>query len=225
MTNLVSILKSRHHFANKGLYRPSYGFSSSHVQMWQLVHKEGWAPKNWCFIKLWCWRRLESSLDNKEIKPVNPKGNQLWILIGRTDAEAEAPTLWPPDAKSRLNEKDLDAGKRLRAEEGGNRGWGGWIASPTQQTWVWANSWRQWKTGKPSVLPSMGSQIVVHDLATEQLFHSIVIQTSIKGNLLPDPMSTNGMGCDQRVHRENTQCTVHSLRRKSAWNRKSSMTI
>ena len=93
MTNL-----NRHHFAGKGPYSQSYGFSSSHVQMWELDHKEGWVLKNWCFQIVVLQKTLESLLDCKEITPVNPKGNQPWIFIGRTDAEA--PTFWPPDAKS-----------------------------------------------------------------------------------------------------------------------------
>jgi len=102
--------KQRHHFANRGLYSHSFGFSNSHVQMWQLDHKEGWVPNNLCFQIVALEKTLESPLDCK-IKPVNPKGNQLWIFIRRTDAEAEAPVLWPPDAKSQLTEKDPDAGK------------------------------------------------------------------------------------------------------------------
>ena len=96
MTNSDSVLKKqRHYFANKGPYSQSYGFSSNHVWMWQLDHKEGWAPKNWCFQTVVLEKTLESPLDSKEIKPNNPKGNQSWIFIGRTDAEAEAPILWP----------------------------------------------------------------------------------------------------------------------------------
>ena len=79
----------------------SYGFSGSHVWMWELDHKEGLALKNWCFQTVVLDKTLESPLDCKEIKPVHPKGNQFWIFTGRTDAEAEAPILWPPDAKSR----------------------------------------------------------------------------------------------------------------------------
>ena len=93
------IKKQRHHFTNKSLYSQSYGFSSSHVRMWKLDHKEGWALKNWCFQIVVLEKILESPLDSKEIKPVDPKGNQLWIFIGRTDAEAEAPIFWPPDAE------------------------------------------------------------------------------------------------------------------------------
>ena len=102
--------KQRHHFANKGPDSWSYGFSSSHVWMWELSHKEGWAPKNWCFWTVVLEKTLESPMDSKEIKPVNPKGNQPWIFIGRTDAEAEVPILWPPDATDSL-EKTLMLGK------------------------------------------------------------------------------------------------------------------
>ena len=87
--------------------------------MWELDHKEGWAFKNWCFWTVILEKTLESPLDCKEIQPVHPKGNQFWIFIGRTDVEAEAPILWPPDAKSRLTEKDPDAGKDWRQEEKG----------------------------------------------------------------------------------------------------------
>ena len=112
MTNIDSMLKSRDiNFADKGSYRQSYGFSSSHVWMWELDHKEGWVPKNWCFQTVVLEKTLESPLDCKENKPVNPKGNQPWIFIGRTDAEAETPVTWPADAKNWLIRKDADAGK------------------------------------------------------------------------------------------------------------------
>ena len=87
--------------------------------MWELDHKEGRGPKNWCFRTVVLEKTLESPLDSKEIETVNPKGNKSWIFIGRTDAEAEVPTLWPPDAKSRLTGKDLDAGKDWEQEEKG----------------------------------------------------------------------------------------------------------
>ena len=92
------------------LYSQSYGFSSSHVWIWELDHKEGWVPKNDCFWTMVLEKTLESPLDCKEIKPVSPKGNQFWIFIGRTDAKAEAPIVWPPDRKSWLIGKDPDAG-------------------------------------------------------------------------------------------------------------------
>ena len=113
------IKKQRHYIADKGLYSQSYGFSSSHVWMWELDHNESWAPKNWCFWTMVLEKTLESPLDYKEIKPVNPKGNQSWIFIGRTDAEAEAPIFWPPDVKNWLIGKDPDAGKDWRQEEKG----------------------------------------------------------------------------------------------------------
>ena len=120
MTNLDSILKSRE-ITNKCVSSQSYGFSSSHVWMWQLDYKESWAPKNWCFWTVVLEKTLESPLDCKEIQPVYPKGNQSWIFIGRTDAEAEAPIFWPPNAKKWLIGKDTDAGKDWRQEEKGTR--------------------------------------------------------------------------------------------------------
>ena len=110
------IQKQRHYFANKGLSSQSYGFSRSHVWMWDLDYKESWMPKKWCFWTVVVEKTLESPLDCMEIKPFNPKGNQAWIFIGRTDAEA--PILWPSDAKSWLTGKYCDAGKDWRQEKG-----------------------------------------------------------------------------------------------------------
>ena len=110
--------KQRHYFVHKGPYSQTYGFTSSNVWMWEFDHKESWAPKNWCFWTM-VLKTLESPLDCKEIKPVNPKGNQIWIFNGRSDAEAEVPILWPPGAKNWLNWKDPDAGKIWRQEEKG----------------------------------------------------------------------------------------------------------
>ena len=124
--NKISVTKQWTHFKRsfkntyciyKGPYSQSYGFSSSHVWIWELDHKEGWVLKNWCFQTVMLEKTLPSPLDSKEIKPVNPKGNQLWLFTGRTDAKAEAPTLWPPDEKSWLSEKDPDAGKDWRQKE------------------------------------------------------------------------------------------------------------
>ena len=112
------IKKQRHSFANKGPSSQGYGFSSSHVWMWELDYKESWEPKNWCFWTVVLEKTLESPLDCKEIQPVHPKGNQLWIFIRRTDAEAETPILWPPDANW-LIWKDSDAGKDWRQEKKG----------------------------------------------------------------------------------------------------------
>ena len=163
-----NIKKQRHYFADKGPSSQSYGYSSSHVWMWELDHKKA---DHWRInaFELWCWRRLlvswsqlESSLDCKEIKPVNPKGNQSWIFIGRTDAEAETPIPWPPDANNWLIWKDTDAGKDWRQEEKGTTedemvGW----------TRVWASSRSWWWTGKPGLLQSIGSQRVGHNWVTE----------------------------------------------------------
>ena len=103
--------KQRHYFANRGLSSQSYDFSSNHVWMWDFDHKEVWVPKNWCFWTVMLEMTLESPLDCKEIEPVNPRGNQSWICIGRTDAEAEIPILWPPDWKTDSLEKTLMRGK------------------------------------------------------------------------------------------------------------------
>ena len=121
MTNLLvrqHIKKQRHYFVNKG--PSSQGcFSSSHVWMWELDYKERWVQKNWCFWTVVLEKTLESPLDCKEIQPVHPKGDQSWVFIGRTDVEAEAPILWPPDAKIWLIAKDPNAGKDWRQEEKG----------------------------------------------------------------------------------------------------------
>ena len=103
----------------RGPFSQSYGFSSSHVWISELDYKESWVPKNWCFWTVVLEKTLESPLDCKEIQPVHPKGNQSWIFIGRTDAEAETPILWPPDAKSCF-EKNLMLGK---IEGKRRRGW------------------------------------------------------------------------------------------------------
>ena len=116
MTNLDSILKSRD-FTSVTKVHQSYGFSSSHVWMWELDYKESWVPKNWRFWTVVLEKTLESPLNCKEIQPVNPKGNQSWIFIGRTDAEA--PILWLHDVKNWLTGKDSDAGKDWRWEEKG----------------------------------------------------------------------------------------------------------
>ena len=116
------IKKQRHYFADKGPSSQIYGFSSSHVWMWELDHEVGWMPKNWCFwtvvLTLESLETLESPLDGKEIKPVNPKRNQSWIFFGRADDEAEAPILWPSEAKNWLIRKDPDTGKDWRQEKG-----------------------------------------------------------------------------------------------------------
>ena len=162
------IKKQIHHFAIKDLYSQSYIFSSSHVWIWKLDHKEGWALQNGCFWTVVPEKTLESSLDSMEIKPVNPKGNQPWVFIGRTDAKVEAPILRPPDVKHGLIWKDPDSGKdweqeEKRAAEDVMVGWHHWLnGHEFEQT---PGEWRTENTG---VLQSMGSQRVGHNLATEQ---------------------------------------------------------
>ena len=132
MTSLDSILKSRHYFANKGPSSQGYGFCSGHVWMCELDYKESWVQKNWCFWTGVLEKTLESPLDCKEIQPVHPKGDQFWVFIGRTDAEAKTPILWPPDVKSWLTWKDPDAEKDWWWEEKGTTedemvGWHHWL--------------------------------------------------------------------------------------------------
>ena len=173
MTNLDSILKSRvitlptKVCLVKAMVSPvvMYGCES-----WTV--KESWAQKNWCFWTVVLEKTLESPLDCKEIQPVNPKGNQSWIFIGRTDAKADTPILWPSARHIRCEKpthwKRLWCWERLKVGgEGDDRGWDGWMASPTQWTWVCASSGGWWWTGKPGVLQSMGSQGVGYDWVTE----------------------------------------------------------
>jgi len=170
-------------------------------------HKVSWAPKNWCFWTVVLEKTLESPLDWKEIKPVNPKGNQSWKFIVGTDAEAEAPTLWPSAAKSLLIGKKPWCWKILKARgEGDDRGWDGWMASLTQWTWVSASSGRWWRTEKPSMLQSMGLQRVRHNCATEQqetltcmqqvMYAKIsFVMRSIRGENVKKPNVTNWEVC------------------------------
>ena len=163
MTNLDSIFKSRDitsptkvHLV-KAMVFPvvMYGCES-----WTVKKAEHWRID---VFELWCWRRLLSPLDCKEIQPVHPKGNQSWVFIGRTDAEAETPILWPPDAKKRPQcLESLKAGG-----EGDNRRWYGWMTSLTQWTWVWVSSRNWWWTGNPGMLQSIGLQRVGYGWATE----------------------------------------------------------
>ena len=133
VTNLDSLFKNqRHYFADKGLCSQSYGLSCSHVWMWELNYKGSWVSKNWCFWTVVLEKTLESPLDCKEIQPVNPKGNQSRVFIGKTDVETETPILWPPDMKNWLTEKDPDAEKDCGQEEKGMTedemvGWHHWL--------------------------------------------------------------------------------------------------
>jgi len=136
--------------------------------MWALDCEESWARKNWCFWTVVLEKTLESPLDCKEIHLVHSKGDQSWVFIGRNDAKAETPVLWPPHVKSWLIGKYSDAGRDLGAGgKGDDRGWDGWMASPTQWMWVWVNSRSWWWTGRAGVLRFMGSQRAGHDWATE----------------------------------------------------------
>ena len=154
------IKKQRHHFADTSPYSQSYSFSSSHVRMWELSHKEGWEPKNWCFPTVVLVKTLESPLGSKEIKPVNPSQSRkstlnihwkdwCWSWSSNTLATwCEEPTHW----------KRTWCWERLKAGgEGDDKGWDGWMASQTQWTWVWASSGRWWRRGKPGMLQPMGS--------------------------------------------------------------------
>ena len=160
--------KQRHHFADECAYSQSYDLSSSPVLMWELDRKEGRAPKNWCLWSVVLEKTLESPLDSKEIKLVNLKGNQPWILIGRTDAEA--PIFWSPDVNSQLIGKNSDAGKdwkqKKRASEAEMAGW------HHQWTWTWANFRRWWGTGQPALLQSMGLQRAGPNRVTEEQQYS-----------------------------------------------------
>ena len=168
MSNIDSVFKSRHHFEDKGPYSQTYGFCSSHVWMWESDHKEGWAPKNWHFWNEVLEKNLESHVDCKEIKPFNPRGNQPWIFIGRTDAEAKAPIFWPSDLKSWLTGKAPDAGRKCGQEEKGATedkmvGWYHWLnGHESEQT-------QRDSDGQRSLACcSSWGRRVGHDLDTEQ---------------------------------------------------------
>ena len=133
---------------------------------WELDYKESWVPKNWCFWTAVSEKTLESPLDRKEIQPVHPKGNQSWMLFGRTDAEVE--TTLATWCEELTHWKRPWCWERLKmGGEGDNRWWDSWMASLTRRTWVWVSSGSWWWTGTPGVLWSMGSQRVRHDWMTE----------------------------------------------------------
>ena len=157
------IKKQRHYFFNQIPSTQSYGFSSSHVWIWELDYKESWVAKNWRFWTVVLEKTLEHPLDCK-IKSVKPKGNQSWIFIGGTDAEAETSTLRPPDVKNLLIGTDTDAEKDWRLEEKETTedelvGWHHWLYGVSSRSWWW--------TGKPGMLQFMGLQRIRHDWATE----------------------------------------------------------
>ena len=169
MTNLDSRLKSRDiTLSTKVRLVKAMVLPVVHVWMWELDYKDSWGLKNWCFWTVVLEKTLESPLDCKEIQPVHPKGNQSFIFIGRTDVEAETPIPWPHHAKELTHWKRLWCWEGLGAGgEGDDRGWNGWMTSPTGWTWVWVNSGSWWWTGRPGVLRFMGSQRVGHDWVTE----------------------------------------------------------
>ena len=167
MTNLDTLLKSRDiTLPTKARLVKAMVFP---IVMWALDYKESWELKNWCFWAMVLEKTLESLLDCKGIQPVHPKGNQSWIFIGRTYAEAETWILWPLDWKLigkwvlATHWKRFWCWERLKTRrEGNDRGWNGWMASPTGWTWVWVSSRSWWWTGKPDMLQSLGSQRVEH---------------------------------------------------------------
>ena len=162
------IKKQRHYFANKGPSSQGYGFSSGHVRMWELDYKESWAPKNWCFRTVVLEKTFESTLDCKEIQSVHPKGDRSWVFIGKTDAKAETLNTLATWWEELTHLKRPWCWEILRAGgEGDDRGWDGWMASPTRWTWVWVDSGSWWWTGRPCVLWFIGSQRVGHDWVTE----------------------------------------------------------
>ena len=155
------------YFTNKGSSSQSYGFSSSHVWMWELDYKESWVPKNWCFRTVVLEKTPESPLDCKEIKPVNPKENQSWIFNWKDWCWSWNSNTLATWCEELTHWKRPWCWVRLKVGEGDDRGWDGWMASPTQWTWVWANSGSWWWTGRPGVLQSLWSQRVGHDWVTD----------------------------------------------------------
>ena len=160
------IKKQRHYCVNKGPSSRGHSFSSGHVWMWELDYKESWVPKNWCFWTVVLENTLESPLDCDEIKPVNPKGNQSWIFIGRTDAEAEIPTLWSPDGNS-SSEKTLMMGKIEGSRRRGRQRMRWLVGIADSMNRSLSRSWSWWWTGKPGMLQSIGSQSQTHNWVTE----------------------------------------------------------
>ena len=157
------IKKQRHYFVHKDPSSQGYGFSSSHVWMWEVDYKESWVLKNWCFWTVMLEKTLQSSLDCKAIQPVHPKGDQSWVLTGKTDVEAETPKFGHLMQRADSFEKTLMLGRIEGRRRRDNRGWDGWMASLSQWTWVWVSSGSWWWTGRPGVLQSTGSQRVRQD--------------------------------------------------------------
>ena len=161
------IKKQRHYFATKGPSSQGYDFSSGHVWMWELVYKESWALKNWCFWTVVLEKTLESHLDCKEIQPVHPKGDQSWCSLEGLMLKLKLQYFGYLMGRADSLEKTLMLGKIEGRGRGDDRGWDGWMASPTGWTWVWVDSGCWWWTGRPGMLRFMGSQRVRRDWATE----------------------------------------------------------
>ena len=166
----LRIKNQRHYFASRGPYCQSYGFSGSHIWMWELDHKEGWALKTWCFWIVVLEKTLESPLDCKEsklvnIKEINPEYSFEGLML-KLKFKYLCHLMWRTDSFEKTLMKE-----RLKAGEGDDSAWDSWTASPTQWIWIWVNSGRWWRTGKPGVLQSMGSQRVGHGWVTEQQQH------------------------------------------------------
>ena len=170
LDNLDNILKSRDItlWTKVHIVKAMFFFSRSHVWIWELDHKESWALKNWCFWTVVLEKTFEGPLDCKEIKPLHPKGNQSWIFIWNDwcwSCNSNPLATW---CKEMSHWKRPWSWERLKAGgEADDRGWDGWMASPTRWTWVWASSGSWWWTGKPGMLHSTGLQRVRHDWATE----------------------------------------------------------
>ena len=176
--------------------------------MWELDCEESLAPKNWWFWTVVLKKTLESPLDCKEIKPVHPKGDQSWVFIGRTDAEAETNIL-------ATSCEELTHWKRLWCWEGlgagggrEDRGWDGWVVSPTQWTWVWVNSGSWWWTGRPGVLRFMVLQRVRHDWVTELNWKGILNKTISRA---PQPLGSSIWWSDGADGITETKCTVNEM--------------
>ena len=167
--------------------------------MWELDCEESWAPKNWWFLSVVLEKTLESPLDCKEIQLVHSEGDQSWVFFGRNDAKAETPVLWPPHVKNWLIGKDWCWEGLRVGGAGDDRGWDGWMASPTQRTWVWVDSGIWWWTGRPGVQRFMGSQRVGHNWVTElnqwQASHLNIPEKNTQGRgNRPPTEKDNGMG-------------------------------
>ena len=171
--------------------------------MWELGCEESWVPKNWCFWTVVLEKTLESPLDFKEIQPVHPKGDQSWVFIGRTDAEAETNTL-ATSCEELTHWKRPGCWEGFGAGgEGGDRGWDDWMVSPTWWTWVWVNSGNWQWTGRPGVLRFMGSQRVGHDWATELNRTEL---NPLQNCCLKNPLDRGAW-----------QATVHSVAKSQTW--------